>query len=102
MKVWTENEIVELLIGNDLAVERAIARLYSFQTESEKVGDVTKENNGMGFNSADARLGGYYYRWLESGKHLSGRHLSKARTMVLKYRGQLMDYANRHLESVEA
>jgi hypothetical protein len=101
-KVWTEEEIVFMLCKNDMAVERAILRLYSFQTESERADGSTKVLNGKGFSGADARLGSYYARWLLTNKHLTGKHLQQARSITLKYRGQLLDYANQIGQSIQA
>lgn len=93
-KVWTEGEILTLICTNPHAVGRAMVALYNRQTESEKSTDSTRENNGRGFASCDARLGSYYARWVLAGKTLTGGHLLKARGMALKYRGQLLEVAN--------
>ena len=36
MKVWTRDEINEILNTNDAAVERAIIRLFELQNEDEQ------------------------------------------------------------------
>ena len=97
-KVWTDNEIIHLLVNNNRAVDRAVMAIYNRQTESEKsVGD-TRILNGIGFSGADAKLGTYYARWIMSGRNLSGRHLEKARGMMIKYRKQLAEIANSRME----
>lgn len=86
----TEQDITNLILARDDAVERAILAIYKRQTTEEQLSGETMRLNGMGFSGSDARLGSYYAKWLLSGKHLSGQHLMKARKMAFKYRGQLL------------
>lgn len=69
----------------------AVLTLYNLQTAEEKqVG--TFESNKKGFNYADgAGNGKYIGRWLASGKKLSGPFIAKAKRMMMKYAGQLVD-----------
>ena len=55
---------------------------------------VRVKDNGMGFASWGARNGTYYANWIKSGKHLSGKHLEKARKMAMYHAGQLTNIAN--------
>lgn len=82
-----------LLMQRDDAVERAILAIYARQTADEQATKTTRHSNGRGFSGADASLGSYYARWILDGKHLNGRHLERARTMSLKYVGQLLEVA---------
>ena len=95
MKIWTIDEIRNMLDNNDRAVNRGIVAIYKLQTESEKASESTNESNGVGFASCDARLGSYYAKWVMSGKNLNGNHLDKARKMCKKYAGQLVKLANK-------
>lgn len=90
---WTVESIVTLLQSNDRAVERGILAIYNRQTQDEKSTDTTRHTNNVGFSGADASRGSYYARWIMSGRHLTGEHLSKARAIALKYRGQLLQIA---------
>ena len=36
----------------------------------------------------------YLAQWIESGKPLNGKHLRKARALMMKYAGQLVKIAN--------
>lgn len=56
-KVWTKEEIVELLRTNDKAVGRALLRLRQNQTASEQISKTTKVDNGVGFRPCHARMG---------------------------------------------
>lgn len=91
---FTREAIALLLRTDNKAVERAITRLYSFQTATEQATQNTLNRNGAGFSAADASKGSYYAKWIAQGRSLSGRHLNHARSMVLKYTKQLADYAN--------
>lgn len=99
-KVWTEAEIVLMLMNNDAAVDKAVLAIYNRQTESEKATQHTQDLNGMGFNGYDARTGSYYAKWILSGRNLSGKHLANARKMMIKYRRQLVEIANKGNEIV--
>lgn len=93
-KVYTELDIVGMLLSDNLSVDRAVMAIYNRQTQDEKRISDTRVLNGIGFNGADARTGSYYARWIMSGRNLSGHHLERARAMMIKYRKQLMDIAN--------
>lgn len=88
-----EKDIVALLRSNPRAVERAMVVIYDRQTTDEKAVSTTRHSNNRGFQACDARRGSYYARWVLSGKHLTGNHLERARTMAIKYRRQLVDAA---------
>lgn len=99
--MYTEVEIVNLVLSNNRAVDRAMVAIYNRQTESEKVTDSTREQNGVGFSGPDASIGSYYARWVLSGKSLSGKHLDKARKLAVKYRRQLVEIANSNHSETE-
>lgn len=100
-KIWTEESIVELLIKSDRAVERGILAIYALQTESEKNSQTTNQHNNIGFSGADASSGSYYAEWLNSGNKLTGKHLDKARKMVIKYSKQLLQIVNTKTQKEE-
>ena len=89
-KVWNRGEIEALILRSDLAVEHAMVAIWERQTANEQV----VKDNGMGFASGGARNGTYYANWIKSGKHLSGKHLEKARKMAMYHAGQLTNIAN--------
>jgi len=93
-KVWTRAEIESLICRNDRAVERAMVSIWEHQTASEQASSVVNKNNGMGFAAWGARSGTYYAEWVISGRHLSGKHLVKARKMAMYHAGQLTAIAN--------
>jgi len=95
-RVWTEGEIVALLNSNGLAVERAIIALYQRgQTADERSALATKHDNNIGFSASDARRGSFVARFLvESGRHLTAEKIPRNRALAIKYRKQLLAFAN--------
>lgn len=93
-KIWTDQEIVELLERNDAAVMRGIIAIYQRQTEDEKSTGDTSHRNGRGFNSVDAKYMTYLAKYCQANRKLTGDHLVKARAKIKKYRRQLVEIAN--------
>ena len=90
---WTPEAIKALLDRSDKAVERAILAIYDRQTRDEQSREETRHRNGVGFAACHGHLGSYYARWILAGRHLTGKHLDKARRMVRHYTGQLCEIA---------
>lgn len=90
---WTPDAIRDLLDRSDLAVERAVVAIYDRQTCDEQNVEETRHRNGVGFASCHAHLGSYYAKWVLAGRHLTGRHLDKARRIVRWYAKQLCEIA---------
>ena len=72
-------------LESPVAVERAIAILYTRQTAAEKAAETTLNHNDLGVQACHGRRIAYYGKWLASGRHLTGRHLDKARQIAHKY-----------------
>ena len=51
-------------------------------------------NNNEGFSEIDVDYLSYLARWIMNGKPLNGKHLRKARALMMKYAGQLKEFAN--------
>ena len=95
MTIWTEDKIVALIDTNPHAVTRAVIAIYNRQTQVEQNVRDTREQNGVGFNSADARKLSYYAQWaIQNNRDLNGKFLEIARQRVKKYRRQLVEIAN--------
>jgi len=95
--MYTKEKIKELIVTSDKAVERGLVAIFNLQTFDERKSEETREKNGVGFSAFDAPIGSYYAKWIKSGKHLNGRHLIKARKLILKYIGQLTKIANKKI-----
>ena len=50
-----------------------------------------------GFGEMDRDYLNYAARWIQSGKQLNGKHLRKARGLMMKYAGRLAGMANTNL-----
>ena len=118
LRIWTRSEIDQLLLENDIAVMRAIVRLFKLQTSDEVTSAQTKHENSVGFSAADAKAGTRMARWLLGMndrnevrypvkdlrhplcQHVLGRYaqgktvMHRARKIALKHSKQLVDIAN--------
>lgn len=63
-RVWTRPEIDQLLARDPAIVERGILTLFRLQTADEREAGATRHHNAKGFNSAHARCGTRFARWL--------------------------------------
>lgn len=93
MPQHTRDSIRALLQSNDRAVQRAIVAIYRRQTATEQNAQETLEDNGIGFNAADARILTGYAQMLLKGHPLLPAELGEARQRILKYGGQLLEIA---------
>jgi hypothetical protein len=93
-KVYTEAEIAAHLTKSQQWLERGVLAIYARQTSHEQQTEQTIFHNQVGFNAADASYMSYVAKWLENGKHLSGKHVAKVRGRMQKYAGQLTKIAN--------
>lgn len=91
-KVWTKEEVKDLLKRNDRAVERGILRIYSYQTDEEKHVGRTKTVNDKGFNKFDVEILSSFALQLKQGEHLTEKQINEARPKIQKYAGQLLEY----------
>lgn len=67
------------------AVEHAILVLLARQTQDERATATTNASNGLGVRYHDAQSVVYFGTWIASGKDLSGKHLDRARKLVMNY-----------------
>lgn len=96
-RVWTREEIENLLTSSDRAVEKGILALFNQQTADEQASETTNHHNNRGFCGWAARKGSYYAKWVQSGRNLTGHHLENARKITLRHAGQLTKIANKEL-----
>lgn len=93
-KVWTEDEIRELIQTNDVVLYRALKRLYACQTEDEQRAGQTKIYNGVGFNGADSRFLSSTAEFLNKTGFLTTKQKAVVRKKMIKYTKQLTRLAN--------
>lgn len=96
-KVWSKDEIRKNLLNDDRWVERGVLAIFERQTTEEQNIGETVIANGVGYSGAHASVMSYYANWLSAGRHLTGKHLEKARKFIVHYTGQLTRIANGEL-----
>lgn len=95
LRVWTEDQIVELLQTSKMACARAVIALYDRQTESEKELGETNVENGRGFSAYDAEfMSSIAVALPKWNMNLTSRQLAVCRKVLPKYRRQLAEIAN--------
>ena len=90
IKQW-QAELTALLLISDVAVERAIVRIWEQQTYTEQDSGQALIVDGVGFNKFDAPLMTKYARQLIRSVHLTKYQMKKARNVMPKYWRQLMN-----------
>lgn len=92
IKVWTKQDVIDLLDRSDKAVARAIMVIFSRQTDSERAQGETVEHNGVGFTAFDAPfLTSLAERLPQYGNRMTERQLVVARKKIRKYWRQLLE-----------
>lgn len=93
-RVWTKQEIADLIQNDDRVLYRALKRLYGEQTSTEQVSGETRERNGVGFNGADANFLTSIAQFLIKNGFLTDKQKVITRKKLTKYAGQLTKLAN--------
>lgn len=93
-RIYTVEEIWELVETNDYFVCACLSRMLERQTRDEQECADTKHRNGRGFNSHDAKFLTSLAVQARKYRHLSPKQLAAARKALYKYRRQLTEIAN--------
>lgn len=93
-KVWTAEEIKELVQTNDKVLYGALRKLYACQTTDEQAGHEVNHKNGMGFNKFDASILSSFCEFLNRAGFLTDKQKGVARNKLKKYTRQLTVLAN--------
>ena len=93
-RIWTEEEIKNLVATNDKVLYGALRKLYACQTDEEKVYGAAKEFNGAGFNGVDAPILTSMAQFLEKAGFLTPKQKVLCRKKLVKYNRQLTRLAN--------
>lgn len=91
---WTKDQIRDKIKTDAAWAIRSLLAIYRLQTESEKVGGLTKEENGVGFNSVDSAILSDFAKQYMTVKFLSKRQVAMTQQKMIKYTGQLTKIAN--------
>lgn len=94
-RVWTAEEIKELIQTNDKVLYGALKNLYACQTADEKSMGDTVESNGVGFNGVDAPILSSMAEFLNKRGYLTDKQKVIVRKKLVKYNKQLTKLANR-------
>lgn len=93
-KVWTEDEIKNLIQTNDRVLYNALKKLYALQTADEQNSKETRNLNGVGFNSYDAPFLSDVTQFLLKAGFLTEPQKRVVRRKLIKYAKQLTKIAN--------
>ena len=93
-RVWEKEEIRTMLETRDVAVRKGLVSILKFQTRQEVDSEETIEDNGVGFNGADAPFLTSLAMQVAAGRTLSKKQMMFGRKRILKYSGQLARIAN--------
>ena len=93
-RIWTEEEIKELVATNDKVLYGALRKLYAQQTADEQKDGETKEHNNVGFNGVDAPIMSSFAEFLNKTGFLTEKQKVIARKKLVKYNKQLTKLAN--------
>lgn len=96
-RVWTKDEILDLIERNDTMVGRSLVQLWMRQTEDEKSTMSTRECNARGFSGVDAEFLSALAMQFNSKNWLSDKQTAVARRRLHKYAKQLTRIANGEL-----
>lgn len=94
MRIWTEEEIKELVQTNDQVLYGALKKLYACQTADEQISHDTHVINGMGFNGVDAPILSSMAEFLQKTGFLTPKQKIICRKKLIKYNKQLTKLAN--------
>lgn len=89
---WTKEKLIRLLDSNDVAVWKAVHRIYQNQTAAEKAVGETCVYNGIGFSGADGGILSSFAQFYEKNGYLSPKQTAIARKKIKKYTRQLLEY----------
>lgn len=92
--MFTKDQIKGLLETNDKAVCRGVLAIFEYQTSYEKEANMTNEDNGVGFNGADADILSSFAKGIKRYGNLTEKQMVIARKKMMKYAGQLAKIAN--------
>lgn len=96
-KVYTHDDIVQLLATNDKAVARALVVLTERQTADEQRAEETKYHNGEGFRPCHARMGTSMANFYSKRGYLSPKQLAYWRTKQRDGKMRIAVYATQLL-----
>jgi hypothetical protein len=93
-KLWSPEQILDMLHKSPVAVERGLLAIYARQTADERASESTNHKNNVGFNGFDAPLLSSMAQQLKEGRRLSRKQMDIVSKRICKYAKQLAAIAN--------
>lgn len=93
-RIWSEEEIKNLIQTNDKVLYGALKKIYAEQTADEQTAGETNHRNGVGFNGVDAPILSSFCEFLNRTGFLTPKQKTLARKKLVKYNKQLTRLAN--------
>jgi hypothetical protein len=84
--------VKQQLGSNPAWASKAIVKLYECQTADEQNSQITKEDNGVGFNGTDANILSSFAEQILKGRTLSAKQLAIAFKKLPKYSRQVIGF----------
>lgn len=100
MTAWTKDKIINLLECNDVAVGRALLRLYERQTFDEQQVQDTKHRNNKGFRPCHAYMGTVMAEFFKNKGYLTPKQAAYWRVRDKKGNMRIGIYAGQLLECI--
>ena len=100
MTSWNKERIIELLEKNDLAVGRALLRLYQNQTFDEQTAKDVKYRNNKGFRPCHARIGAEMAEFFKARGFLTAAQARYWRVRDKQGKMRIGIYANQLLNEI--
>lgn len=96
-KIWTAEEIKQMMLTDDRVLYGALKKLYQYQTADEIATRETRESNGVGFTAYDAEFLTSAAEFLEKVGFLTEKQKVITRKKMTKYSKQLAKIANHEI-----
>lgn len=100
MTKWNKEKIITLLEENDVAIGRALVRLYQNQTSDEQIAEDVKHRNNKGFRPCHARMGTSMAKFFTDRGSLTHKQISYWRVRDKKGNMRIGIYANQLLKEI--
>jgi len=85
MKTITKDFIKNQLATNPTWAVKALVKIYERQTVDEQNSQMTKENNGIGFNGLDANILSSFAEQVNKGRNLSVKQMTIVHKKMPRY-----------------
>ena len=92
--IYKREQIAQILFASDANLIKGLLRIYSHQTQDEKITASVNRTNGKGFRSCEAQFLTSLAKQAERKGTLSPKQMEILRKKMPVYVGQLTNFAN--------